>query len=85
MNYEDLMRERNDANRAGVEVYEAWQSKVVDCLCLEMGFNNKEVMNEAFKRAHFICRYLSCDGFLDADDVYDVVDEFIDFYKEVMK
>lgn len=85
MNYEDLMRERNDANRAGIETYEAWQSKVVDCLCLEMGFNNKEVMSDAFERADRLCHYLSYDGFVDADDVYEVVDEFIEFYKSVMK
>lgn len=29
--------------------------------------------------------YLSNDGFVDADDVYAVVEEFIDFYREVTK
>ena len=85
MCYKDLMRDRNDANRAGIKAYEAWQSNVVDCLCLEMGFDNKEVMNDAFERAYEICFYMSHDGFVDADDVYEVVDEFIEFYKEVMK
>lgn len=84
MNYEDLMRERNDANRAGVEVYEAWQSKVVDCLCLEMGFDNKEIMDDAFKRADSLCHYLSHDGFIDADDIHAIVEEFIEFYKKVV-
>lgn len=85
MTYEDLMRERNDANRAGIEAYKAWQRKVVDCLCLEMGFDNKEIMSDAFERADRLCHYLSDDGFVDDEEVYEAVDEFIDFYKEVMK
>lgn len=85
MGYEDLMKERNDANRAVVEAYEEWQKNVVDCLCLEIGFSNKEIMNDAFERAYEICFYMSHDNFVDADDVYDVVQEFIDFYKKVEK
>ena len=83
MCYEDLMKERNDANRAGVAAYKEWQSKVVDCLCLEMNFDNKEIMNDAFERAYEICFYMSHDGFVDADYVYDVVEEFVEFYKKV--
>lgn len=85
MTYEDLMREHNDANRAGFDAFIEWQRKVAECLCLEMGFDNKEIMYYVFDRAYFICSYLSDDGVLDADDVYAVVEEFIDFYKEVMK
>lgn len=74
MDYEDLMKERNVANKE-------WQSRVVDCLCLELGFSNKEIMNEAFTRAYQLCNYLTYDGFVDADDVYDIVNEFIEFYR----
>lgn len=83
MTYEDLMKERHDANRAGIKAYETWQKNVVDCLCLETGFNNKEIMNDAFERAYEICFYMSHDGLVDADYVYDVVEEFIEFYKKV--
>lgn len=85
MNYKDIMREQNDANRAGITAYNEWQSKVVDCLCLEMNFDNKEIMNDAFERAYSLCCYLSHDGFVDADDVHAIVEEFIEFYKKVMK
>ena len=83
MNYEDLMKERHDANHAGTTAYNEWQKNVVDCLCIEMGFNNKEVMNDAFERAYGLCVYMSHDGIVDADYVYDVVEEFIKFYKRV--
>ena len=83
MSYEDLMKERNDANRAGIKAYAEWRSKVVDCLCLELDFKNKEIMNDAFTRALQLCGYLSHDGFIEADDVYEIVNEFIDFYKSV--
>lgn len=78
MTYEDLMLDCSDVN------FEAWQKNVVECLCLEMGFDNKEVMGDAFERAYEICFYMS-DDVVDPDMVYDVVEEFINFYIKVTK
>lgn len=85
MTYEELMMKHHDVNSAGLDAYIEWQKNVAECLCLEIGFDNKEIMYYVFEKAYFICSYLSHDGVLDADDVYAVVEEFIDFYKKVAK
>lgn len=78
MTYEDLILDRSDTN------FETWQKNVVECLCFEMGFDNKEVMSDAFERAYEICFYMS-DDTIDPDMLYDVVEEFIEFYKKVTR
>ena len=83
----ELMEQQENINPADVcdyyEWYNDWQDKVVEILCEEMEFDNKEVMKEAFVRSKDVCCYMSKGGYIDPKDVHDLVADFIEFYNRV--